>query len=188
MMLNWSIIKAAIRGKKVATIDRSARLFPSARVVNPRFDPSLVNIGPRSLVRGELFVFAHGGKIEIGRDCYIGEGTRIWSGAAITIEDHVLIAHHVSIMDNLTHPRDHIERRAHFNAIFETGHPLDIDLDDEPVHIGRDAWICAHSVILRGVTIGARAIVAAGSVVTRDVPADAVVGGNPAKPLRHAGS
>jgi acetyltransferase-like isoleucine patch superfamily enzyme len=79
-----------------------------------------------------------------------------------------------------------MERRAHFDAIYRRGHPVDIDLDDKPVHISRDSWICAHSIILRGVTIGERAIVAAGSVVTRDVAADTIVGGNPAKPLQDA--
>jgi acetyltransferase-like isoleucine patch superfamily enzyme len=141
-------------------------------------------VGSGSIVRGELLRFAHGGKITIGRHCYIGEGTRIWSGAQISIGDHVLIAHNVSIFDNLTHPIDWQERRRHFGAIASIGHPADIDLGDRPVEIGDDVWIGAHALVLRGVKIGARAIVAAGAVVTRDVPADTIVAGNPAKPVR----
>lgn len=53
-----------------------------------------------------------------------------------------------------------------------------------PVQIGSHAWIGFNSIILKGVTIGDRSVVAAGSVVTHDVPADTLVGGNPARVLR----
>jgi acetyltransferase-like isoleucine patch superfamily enzyme len=136
------------------------------------------------MIRGELFVFAHGGRIEIGHDCYIGENSRIWSGASVTIRDHVLISHNVSIMDNLTHPLDTIERRQQVRAIYESGHPRDIRLDDKPVIIDRDAWVGAHAIVLKGVTIGEGAIVGAGAVVTKDVPPYTVVAGNPARVVR----
>ena len=54
-----------------------------------------------------------------------------------------------------------------------------------PITIGRGVWIGSHATILQGVTIGDNAVVAAGAVVTRDVPADTVVGGVPAKVIRH---
>jgi maltose O-acetyltransferase len=54
----------------------------------------------------------------------------------------------------------------------------------EPITIGNDAWLGSGVIVLPGVTIGARAVVGAGSVVTQDVPADCVVVGNPARPLR----
>ena len=53
-----------------------------------------------------------------------------------------------------------------------------------PIVIGDDAWIGANAIILRGVAIGPRAIVAAGAVVTQDVAADTIVAGNPARPVR----
>ena len=53
-----------------------------------------------------------------------------------------------------------------------------------PIRIGRGVWIGAHATVLAGVTIGDNAVVAAGAVVTRDVPADSVVGGVPAKFIR----
>ena len=175
---------ARLRGRATATIEPGARLLDSARIYNMGKRDDDILVGSGSIIRGELVRFAHGGKITIGKLCYIGEGTRVWSGAHISIGDHVLIAHNVSIFDNLTHPIDWQERRDHFGAIATTGHPVDIDLGDRPVEIGDDVWIGAHALVLRGVKIGDRAIVAAGAVVTRDVPADTIVAGNPAKPVR----
>ena len=54
-----------------------------------------------------------------------------------------------------------------------------------PIRIGRNVWIGSHATILPGVTIGDHAIVAAGAVVTKDVPADMIVGGVPAKVIKH---
>jgi acetyltransferase-like isoleucine patch superfamily enzyme len=83
-------------------------------------------------------------------------------------------------MDNLTHPIEHMARRDHFTAIYSKGHPEDIDLGDRPIRIEDDAWIGAGVMILRGVTVGARSIVSAGSVVRTNVPTDSIVAGNPA--------
>ncbi|TDU24136.1 acetyltransferase-like isoleucine patch superfamily enzyme [Panacagrimonas perspica] len=162
----------------------SARLAAEARVGNLRGDSNLITIGGSTVVRGELMVFAHGGSISIGEWCYVGPGTRIWSGASIKIGNRVLIAHNVNIFDNLTHPIDPEARHQQFRAILTRGHPKDITLDDRPVVVEDDAWIGAGSIVLRGVRIGARSIVGAGSVVTRDVAADSVVAGNPARFVR----
>lgn len=173
-----------MRGKPTARLLPGARLYGSARIYNMGTRDDEITIGEGSIVRGELLRFAHGGQITIGRSCYIGHGTRIWSGTNVTIGDNVLIAHNVSIFDNLTHPLDWRERREHFKMIASSGHPAEIDLGDRPVTIGNDAWIGAQSIVLRGVTIGERAVVAAGAVVTQNVPADTIVGGNPAKVIR----
>lgn len=181
---NSSVLKAAIRRRGLARIDPSARIYRSAALLNAPGDADRIRIGARTMVLGELFVFAHGGRIDIGNDCYIGEHSRVWSGAQIVIGDHVLISHSVSIMDNLTHPIDPIARRWQVREIYKRGHPREIDLDDRPVHIGTDAWIGAQSLILRGVTIGEGAIIAAGAVVTKDVPPYTIVAGNPARVIR----
>ena len=183
-MLNISILKAKIRRHGLAEIDKTAKIFWSANLLNAQGKPELITIGPRTMVRGEIFVFAHGGCVTIGSDCYIGENSRIWSGGAVTIGDHVLVSHNVSIMDNLTHPIDAHARRAQVRAIYQSGHPAQIDLDDQPVTIADDAWIGAHAIVLRGVTVGKGAIVAAGAVVTKDVPPYTVVAGNPARVIR----
>ena len=124
--------------------------------------------------------FAHGGKIEIGSWCYVGENSRIWSASLVQIGNRVLIAHNVNIFDNLTHPLNAAERHKQIQEMFTRGHPRQLDLDERPVRIEDDAWIGAGAFVMRGVKIGARAVVAAGSVVTKDVAADVVVAGNPA--------
>lgn len=183
-ILNLSILKARLRRQGLATIDRTARVFWSAALLNAQGKSELITIGARTMIRGEIFVFAHGGRVTIGSDCYIGENSRIWSGGEVRIGDHVLISHNVSVMDNLTHPLDPHARRAQVRAIYLSGHPTDIDLDDQPVTIADDAWIGAHAIVLRGVTVGEGAVVAAGAVVTKDVPPHSVVAGNPARVIR----
>ena len=148
-------------------------------------DSSLIRIGARSIVDGDLLTFAHGGRIAVGEWCYIGEGSRVWSAGQINIGDRVMISHNVNIFDSLTHPVDHILRHRHFRAIATTGHPRQIDLGERPVRIEDDAWIAAGAVVLRGVTVGKAAIVGAGAVVTHDVPPFAIVAGNPARVIRY---
>ena len=160
-----------------------ARIYPQAEIQNLAHDKTRIVIQAGTVIRGELQVFAHGGFIAIGKDCYIGEQTRIWSAAAITIGDRVLIAHNVNIHDSNSHSTNAYTRHLHFKHIITRGHPKNSDSDivAAPVSIGNDAWLGFNTTVLKGVTIGERAIVAACSVVTRDVPADAMVAGNPAR-------
>ncbi|MFN0161664.1 MAG: acyltransferase [Burkholderiales bacterium] len=166
------------------TVGRGSVIYPSARLVNSHGGSEAISIGENSHVRGELLTFGHGGRVRVGDYCYVGEQTRIWSAKSITIGDRVLIAHLVSIFDNLTHPFDPVLRHRQFRAIVTTGQPRSIDLQESPVVIEDDAWIAAHSVVLAGVRIGRAAIVGAGSVVTSDVAPYTVVAGNPARFVR----
>ncbi len=161
------------------TLARTAHIIDTSRGGGLR-----IRIGDCSRIEGELLVFAHGGEISVGDWCFIGPGTRIWSGASIKIGNRVLISHNVNIFDNLTHPLDAAQRHIHFRRIIERGHPQDIALGDQFVVIEDDAWIAASVTILRGVRIGRGAIVGAGAVVTADVPPMTVVAGNPARIIR----
>ena len=165
-------------------IEASAVLHPTSRLHNIRGIRAAIAVGRFSHVRGELLTFAHGGEIRIGEYCYIGEGTRIWSASRITIGDRVLIAHAVTILDNLTHPIGASARHEHFREIISDGHPGAADLGERPVHIAEDVWIGCQSVVLRGVKLGVGALVGAGSVVTEDVAPWTVVAGNPARVVR----
>lgn len=173
-----------LRGKPTLRLGAGSSLARSARILNAGASSDLIRVGSHCRIEGELFVFAHGGRITIGDWCFVGPGTRLWSACDLRIGDRVLISHQCNVMDSLTHPLDPAARHAQFRSILTQGHPREIDLDERPVHIEDDVWIGAGATILRGVRIGRAAIVGAGAVVTRDVPDGAVVAGNPARIVR----
>jgi acetyltransferase-like isoleucine patch superfamily enzyme len=175
-------------GRATCVLREDAVLTWSARIRNIRGESSTIVVGRHTRVRGELVTFAHGGKISIGEWCYVGEGTRIWSAASIAIGNRVLISHSANIFDSLTHPIRAADRHEQTRQIYQTGHPRQISLDESPVKIGDDAWIGAGAFVLRGVTVGEGGIVAAGAVVTKDVPPYTIVAGNPAVVVRELSS
>lgn len=110
----------------------------------------------------------------VGARCKVSSHTFICEGVAI--EDEVFIGHGVTFIN------DRFPRATNANGNLQT----EADWKCDSTVIERGASIGSGATILCGVTVGARAIVGAGSVVTRDVPADAIVAGNPAKVLRQA--
>lgn len=170
--------------RKKYIIGDNTILYPESKIINCIGNKELIEIRDNCHIRGELFIFGHGGKISIGNYCYVGEGTKIWSAKEIIIGDRVLISHNVNIFDSLTHPVSSSQRHQQFKSIISIGHPKEIDLQEEPVCIKNDVLIGCMSIILKGVTIGEGAIVGAGSVVTKDVPPWTIVAGNPAKVIR----
>jgi acetyltransferase-like isoleucine patch superfamily enzyme len=103
--------------------------------------------------------------ITLGKNVFINHACSFLDMGGITIEDYVMIGPRVNLTSE-THPINPSER--------ETVIP-------KPVVIRRNVWIGAGATILPGVTVGENAIVAAGAVVSRDVPANSVVAGIPAK-------
>ena len=110
-----------------------------------------------------------GKNIHIGKHVFINMGCKFQDQGGIFIGDGVLIGHNV-VLATLNHAMQP-ERRS--------------DMLPAPIHIGKRVWIGSNATVLPGVTIGDGAVVAAGAVVTRDVPANTVVGGVPAKVIRH---
>jgi len=166
-----------------ATIHSSVKILPNATIENLSQCPNLINIGKNSVIRGELLIFAHAGKISIGEDCYVGESTRIWSSGSVIIGNRVYISHNVNIHDTNSHSIDSYLRYQHFLEIMSKGHPKEniFDIQSSPVIIEDDVWIGFNATILKGVKIGYGAIIAACSVVTKDVPPNVLVAGNPAQ-------
>lgn len=115
------------------------------------------------------------GEIEIG-DFSGGSSVVISSRSKVTIGKHVLLGGNVRIFDNDFHALDPILRR---NPGEDRGH-----IKSRPVIIGDDVLIGTNAIILKGVHIGDRAIIGAGSVVSCDVPADEVWAGNPAYKIK----
>lgn len=133
-------------------------------------------------IRGAMFVPFPESRIEIGDRVGISSAC-LWAKERITIGNDVNIGGDCLIMDNDAHPHDFMERRrAYAENVGEDVYNKKIPT--APVEIGDDVWIGARCQILKGVHIGARSIIAAGSVVTKDIPADCIAGGNPCKILR----
>ena len=114
------------------------------------------------------FTTDFGANIVIGNWVYINAFVSMQDQGGIFIGDGALIGHH-TVLATLNHEME--PERRH-------------DLIAKPIHIGKNVWIGAHATILQGVTVGDNAVVAAGAVVTRDVPPGTVVGGVPAKFIR----
>ena len=130
---------------------------------------------------------------EIGPDCYIEPplranwgrhthfGRQVYANFNLTLVDdtHIYIGDCVLIGPNVT--------------IATAGHPIEPELRRQtaqfnvPVHIGNNVWIGANSVVLPGVSIGENSVIGAGSIVTRDIPANVVAVGNPCRILREIG-
>ncbi|WP_129715182.1 DapH/DapD/GlmU-related protein [Pedobacter sp. SYP-B3415] len=160
--------------------------WDGARVHNVRNDRSSIVIGKGTFISGELKTLHYGGQISIGDNCFIGPSSKVWSGERISIGNNVLIAHQVHIIDTTSHEIDHQERAASFvRYIPNGGNYLEKgNVQTAPIRIEDHVWISFNCIILKGVTIGEGAIIAAGSVVTKDVEPFTLVGGNPAKPIK----
>jgi len=166
----------------------------------PVFRSRCTRAGRRLVLEGQVPEIIGGGRVEVGDDVRIGTrntwivGLKISTDAELIIGDrtsvnyqttisvarsvrignNVMIAGNAQIFDNISHPVSAARRLAHES----------ITLDEAtPVVIGDNAWIGAGAIILRA-SVGANAIVAAGAVVTKDVPPNTVVGGNPARVLK----
>lgn len=166
--------------------------------VDVRVDPQprpYVLVGAESQIGG-TFVFERGlGQITIGDRSSIGGGTMFvcTQDAGIHVGSNVMISWNVTIMDSNSHS---INPNIRVNDAFDwlagvevgrMGHFKDWScVESAPVYIRDGAWIGFGSSIMKGVTIGEGAVIASNSVVTKDVPAGAIVGGNPAKIIRLA--
>lgn len=114
------------------------------------------------------FYTDYGRNLHIGQQVFINSGAMFTDLGGIYLDDHVLIGPNVTIA-SVNHQIKPSQRR---------------NLDLAPVHIQANAWLGANVTVTPGVTIGTNAVVAAGAVVTKDVPANTIVGGVPAKIIR----
>ena len=114
------------------------------------------------------FQINYGRNTKIGKGVFINFDCTFLDLGGITIEDNVMLAPKVSLLSE-GHPIGAMDRQT---------------LTAGKIHIEKNAWIGASAIILQGVTIGENAVVAAGAVVSKDVPANTVVGGVPAKTIK----
>ena len=160
------------------------------RLDNPQ-NKNYLTIGANCIVSGQFVFESNEGYVKIGEHTYIGGGTFI-SRSGIEIGNNVTIAWGGTFYDHDSHSLDYMKRRKDIDD--ELG---DIrngrnfiqnkdwsDVNSRPIKICDDAWIGMNVIILKGVTVGEGAIVGAGSVVTKDVPAWTVAAGNPARVVK----
>ncbi|RDI97435.1 sugar O-acetyltransferase [Dyella solisilvae] len=152
-------ITAALNRLTFDDADEVRALF--SQLIGQPVDASFMLIPP--------FYTAGGEEIRVGRNVFINQNCTFYDLGGLHIADDVIIGPNVNIIT--------------------TGHPLDPS-QRRSVTIGkrivieRNVWIAAGATLIGGVTVGENSVVAAGAVVTRDVPPDSFVGGNPARVIR----
>ncbi len=152
----WSLRHATSVGARAHVLGR------------PRVDATDLEIGDDVTVwSGHRRTLISGwGRIRVGHRVFVNSGAVVLSVEEVVLGDDVALANEVYVMDSDSHG---LEGRPHVQA---------------PVRIGSGTWVGARAVVLPGVTIGSRVMVGAGAVVTRDVPDDVLVAGNPARVVR----
>src|SRR5438876_722810 len=139
-----------------------------------------LTIGSDSNVEGSLVFECRSATISIGSRTHVGGATLLDTATGIEIGDDVLIAFEVLVMDHNSHSLSFDERKNDVRDWIR-GEKDWSNVQKQPVKIGNKAWVGARAIILKGVNIGEGAIIAAGSLVTKDVPPWTIVGGNPGK-------
>jgi len=139
-------------------------------------------INPISSNMQGVFYTESGGVISVGDNVGMSS-TRMWIRNRLNIGNNVNIGAYVLLIDTDSHQMDYRMRRRDASSHFSK-EELQDNINSAPITIEDDVWIGAHSIVLKGVTIGARSIIGAGSVVTKSIPADYVAAGNPCRVIR----
>lgn len=134
-----------------------------SELIGKRVDESFLLIPP--------FYTTGGDEIRVGRNVFVNQNCTFYDLGGLDIADDVMIGPNVSLITS-SHPIEPSQRRVTIG---------------KPITIGRNVWIATGATVIGGVTVGENAVVAAGSVVTKDVPANTLVGGNPARVIRSIG-
>lgn len=188
------IVKSKSDFTKYVVVDPSSFLLNG---LNIRFDTEIeerkyVVIGREGIINANFIFETQYGDIQIGDNVHIGGATLI-SRNNITIGNDVTMAWGVTLYDHDSHSIYWGYRKNDNHQCYSDYHKFDGNsiknknwegVNSAPITIGDKVWIGFDVCILKGVTIGEGAVVAAKSVVTKDVPAWTVAGGNPARVLK----
>lgn len=141
-----------------------------------------VTVGDESIVHAKISFDSAQGEVTLGKRCYIGR-SHIVCHTGVFLGDDVVISWGVTIVDHNSHSLDWQSRKDDVRD-WAKGAKEWSTVKIAPVTIGSRVWIGFNAIILKGVTIGEGAVVAAGAVVTKDVAPYTVVAGNPARLIR----
>lgn len=175
--INRMILKAhgVVFGKNIQIPSKVLWLIRGGRItIGDNFYLSSGNgVNPiASNLQADVYV-EPGANLTIGNNVGMSS-TRLWIHESARIGNNVKIGGCVLITDTDAHPMDYMARRSSNEGT-----------KSAPVVIEDDVWVGAHCIILKGVTIGARSIIGAGSVVTKSIPADCVAAGNPCRVIKN---
>jgi acetyltransferase-like isoleucine patch superfamily enzyme len=167
----FGISQKVFRGILVSrAFDNCGKFFMATGKLNINKKNGYIGIGDKVLMYKDCKISVWGtdfeSRLKIGNNTSIGDRTEIHCGKEIIIGNNCNISWDVVIMDRDYHKLNSQEH------IYKS------------VHIGNEVWIGCRSIILKGVKIGDGAVVAAGSIVTKDVPSRCLVAGNPAKVIK----
>ena len=157
----------------------SAQVFRGFKAENPR----ALELGSDvSIYAGCSFSIGKQGHCSVG-DFSLLNGALVMAEEEITIGKHCLISWNVGLADSDFHPIDPALRMQDTIALsaYYPNKPERPRIGTSPIHIGDNVWIGMNAVVLKGVTIGDNSIVAAGAIVTQNVPPNTIVAGNPAR-------
>lgn len=166
--------------KKIKNIGKNVSLGENAYVIGKKYIHIGDNFSAFANLRMEAIDeyrnFRYQPILEIGNSVSFGNGCHIGCINKITISDGVLLGSYVLIEDHSHGQTDYVSNQK----------PVDRELVSKgPIHIGKNVWICDGVCVLPGVTIGENSIIGANAVVTKDIPANCVAAGNPAKVVRY---
>src|SRR5574344_486255 len=162
------ILASLVHAKELcAKLQTMALTSPRVREIMRELIPGI----PDSSVICPPFHCDHGNGIKVGNDVFLNYDCVILDGAYVTFEDHVKVGPCCKFMTP-QHPINYLERRESKET-------------SSPILIGEDAWLGANVTVCPGVRIGRRSIIAAGSVVIRDIPDDCMAAGKPAVVKKH---
>lgn len=142
-----------------------------------------LKVGSKSLIDCNIVFEKDNGTIQIGDNTFIGGATLVCV-KEINIGNNVQVAWGCTLLDHNSHCLDYLVRRKDLSDTFNGRKDWNV-VTSKSINICDDVWVGFNSIILKGVTIGEGAVVAAGSVVVKDVPPFVVVAGNPAIVVKH---
>jgi acetyltransferase-like isoleucine patch superfamily enzyme len=187
--LHWvdyaHFLVAADQFRRFAVFGENCKIGPNAWCRNMGKN-SIIQIGDGVICRGVLCIEkgAKEARLQVGENVYIGDDCIISCMQSVEIGKLTMVAHGVQIFDNDSHPIDAFQREQDYLKLLGRLPEARISVETAKIAIGERVWIGFNSAIMKGVSIGEGAIVAAMSVVTKDVPSWTLVAGNPARVIK----
>ena len=161
---------AADRDVTVKKLHAYNNMDPLDRTGRQEAIRGILGVAGGNCVVEQPFFCTYGYNTTVGDHFFLNVNGKLMDSGKITIGNNVFIAPNVSIITE-EHAMDAKQRAQGLEYT-------------HPVHIGDNVWICTGAIILPGVTIGENSVIGAGSVVTKDVPANCLAAGNPCKVIR----